>query len=124
MRSSQPWRTNRSRVLRSQPISAEAKLWAKLRNRQLDGLKFVRQAPIGNYFADFLCREHHVVVEVDGGTHGTDVERTDDKMRTVELSRLGYRVFRIFNIDIYENIDRVLDALLAFLREKPPAGCR
>ena len=64
------------------------------------------------------------MVEVDGGTHGTDVERTDDKMRTVELSRLGYRVFRILNIDIYENIDRVLDALLAFIRDKSPAGCR
>ena len=64
------------------------------------------------------------MVEVDGGTHGTDIERTDDKMRTVELSRLGYRVFRICNMDIYENIDRVLDTLLAFIREKPPAGCR
>ena len=56
MRSQQPWRTNRSRVLRSQPISAEVKLWARLRNRQLGGLKFVRQAPVGRYFADFLPR--------------------------------------------------------------------
>jgi very-short-patch-repair endonuclease len=124
MRGSQPWQTNRSRVLRSQPISAEAKLWAKLRNRQLGGLKFARQAPIGRYFADFLCREHKVVVEVDGGTHGTGAERTEDKMRTVELNRLGYRVFRILNIDVYENIPGVLDALLAFIREKTPGDCR
>ncbi len=124
MRGSQPWQTNRSRVLRSQPISAEAKLWAKLRNRQLDGLKFVRQAPMGRHFADFLCREHKVVVEVDGGTHGTDSERTHDHMRTVELRRLGYRVFRVLNIHVYKNIDGVLDAVLAFIREKPLAGRR
>ena len=47
MRSQQPWRTHRSRVLRSRPISAEARLWAKLRNRQLGGLKFVRQGTGG-----------------------------------------------------------------------------
>jgi very-short-patch-repair endonuclease len=74
MRGPQPWLTNRSRVLRSQPISAEARLWAHLRNRQLGGYKFVRQMPIGPYFADFVCRECMVVVEVDGGTHSSDAE--------------------------------------------------
>jgi very-short-patch-repair endonuclease len=118
MRGSQPWKTKRSRVLRSQPISAEAKLWAKLRNRQLDGLKFVRQAPIGPSFVDFLCRECGVVVEVDGGTHGDGVEIARDQGRTKELGRLGYRVFRIHNIDVYKDIDRVLHALLAFIREE------
>jgi very-short-patch-repair endonuclease len=115
MRGEQPWRTNRARALRSQPISAEAKLWAKLRNRQLGGLKFVRQAPIGLYFADFLCRERRIVVEVDGSTHGTEAELADDATRTAEFSRLGYRIFRVCNIDVYENIARVLDALLGFI---------
>jgi very-short-patch-repair endonuclease len=114
MRGSQPWRTNRSRVLRAQPISAEAKLWARLRNRRLGGLKFVRQAPIGPYFVDFVCRERKVVVEVDGGTHATEAEIASDEVRTHEIARLGYRVFRVHNRDIYENLDAVLDALLAF----------
>jgi very-short-patch-repair endonuclease len=115
MRGEQPWRTNRARALRSQPISAEAKLWAKLRNRQLGGLKFVRQAPIGPYFADFLCRERRIVVEVDGSTHGTEAELAGDAARTAEFGRLGYRVFRVRNIDVFENIERVLDALLGFI---------
>jgi very-short-patch-repair endonuclease len=115
MRGEQPWRTSRSRVLRSQPISAEAKLWAKLRNRRLGGFKFVRQAPVGPYCADFLCRERKVVVEVDGGTHGSEREVAQDEARTIELCRHGYRVFRVRNNDVYENIDRVLDALLAFI---------
>ena len=117
MRGAQPWRTNRSRVLRSQPVSAEAKLWEALRNRRLGGLKFVRQASIGPYFADFLCRECKVIVEVDGGTHATEVEIASDFTRSRELSRLGYRVFRVRNEDVFESIDRVFEALLAFIEE-------
>ena len=113
MRGTQPWRTNRARILRSQPISAEAKLWAKLRNRQLGSLKFVRQASVGPYFVDFLCREHQVVAEVDGGTHGADQEIVQDEKRMIELRQLGLRVFRVGNADVYDNVDRVLDALLA-----------
>ena len=115
MRGSQPWRTNRSRVLRSQPISAEAKLWKEARNRQFGGFKFVRQVPVGRYYADFLCRESKVIVEVDGGTHSTEPEMACDAARSRQLASLGYRVFRVHNIDVYENMDRVLDALLAFL---------
>jgi very-short-patch-repair endonuclease len=117
MRGEQPWRTNRSRVLRSQPISAEAKLWAALRNRHLGGHKFVRQMPIGPYFADFACRECKVVVEADGGTHSTDEEVAHDAKRTSDLRALGYRVFRICNDHVYHNIDCVLDELLAFVEE-------
>ena len=115
MRGEQPWRTNRSRVLRSQPISAEAKLWTHLRTRQLGGHKFARQIPIGPYFADFVCRERNVVVEVDGGTHSTDEEVAHDERRTSDLRALGYHVFRVCNDDVYHNLDYVLDALLAFV---------
>ena len=115
MRHSQPWRTNRSRVLRANDTSAEAKLWAELRNRQLGDLKFVRQAPVGEYFVDFLCREWKVVVELDGGTHSTDAELASDVVRSDELSARGYRVFRVLNADVFENLDEVLAALLAFV---------
>jgi very-short-patch-repair endonuclease len=115
MRGEQPWRTNRSRGLRSQPISAEAQLWGRLRNRQLGGHKFVRQMPIDPYFVDFVCRERKVIVEVDGGTHSTDSEVTHDAARTRDLESLGYRVFRISNDDVHYNLDCALDALLAFI---------
>jgi len=115
MRGPQPWLTNRARVLRSQPISAEAKLWGELRNRQLGGHKFVRQMPIRSYFADFVCRERMVIVEVDGGTHSTNPEVASDANRTAVLEQEGYRVFRVCNDDVYNNLDGVLDALLAFI---------
>jgi very-short-patch-repair endonuclease len=115
MRGEQPWRTSRSRVLRSRPISAEAKLWWRLRNRQLGGHKFVRQIPIDPYFVDFVRRERKVIVEVDGGTHSTEAEVAYDERRTRHLQSLGYRIFRIANDDVYHNLDYALDALLAFI---------
>lgn len=118
MRGSQPWRTNRSRVLRAQLIAAEARLWAKLRNRQLAGLKFVRQAAVGPYFVDFLCRERKVIIEVDGGTHSTGSEVVADAAREAELRQLGFRVVRVSNIAIYENVAGVLDGLLDFVERE------
>lgn len=115
MRGEQPWRTNRSAVLRSRATGSEARLWAQLRNRQLGGFKFIRQAPIGAYFVDFVCRERKIVIEVDGATHGTPAEVENDAARTAALERMGYRVVRVTNDEILHNIAGVLDTLLAGL---------
>jgi very-short-patch-repair endonuclease len=115
MRRSQPWKTDRSRVLRSNATSAEDVLWYHLRNRHLNGFKFVRQAPIESYFADFLCKEACLIVEVDGGTHGESHEIAADTSRTIALEKLGYKVVRAHNQDIYDNIDGVLDQIVAIL---------
>jgi very-short-patch-repair endonuclease len=115
MRRARPWRTNRARVLRSNSSSAEQRLWSRLRNRNFAGLKFVRQAPVGPYFVDFLCRERNLIIEVDGGTHSSDAEIGRDMARAAGLQHLGYRIFRVRNVDVYENLDGVLDSLLAFV---------
>ena len=67
--------TRRARSLRRDATFAEAKLWAKRRNRQLNGYKFVRQEPMGAYYVDFVCRERRLIIELDGGQH---VESTTD----------------------------------------------
>ena len=65
-----------------------------------------------------LCAgNERVVVEVDGGTHSTEEEIASDRKRTADLQCLGYRVFRVHNVEVFENIDGVLDSLLAFLEE-------
>ena len=110
-----PPSTNRARVLRHNTTEAEARLWSQLRNRQLDGFKFIRQQPVGRYYADFVCRERRLVIEVDGGQHA---ESETDKIRDRELARLGYRTIRIWNIDVFANIEGVL---LAIRQELDPA---
>lgn len=117
MRTAQPWRTNRSRALRSRQTAAELKLWSALRNRQLGGHKFCRQPPIGPVYADFACRELKVIVEIDGATHATADERTADAARKTALAHDGWRVFRVTNHDVLTNLPGVLDGLLGFVND-------
>lgn len=105
----------RARKLRREQTEAERRLWQKLRDRRLGGFKFVRQEPIGPYFADFVCRERALVVEIDGATHSTDDELAYDARRTAFLEREGFRVLRATNAEIYENLDGVLETILAAL---------
>ncbi|HEV2337123.1 MAG TPA: DUF559 domain-containing protein [Stellaceae bacterium] len=90
-------------------------LWRQLRDRQLGGFKFVRQEPVGPYYPDFVCRERHLIVEVDGGQHA---ESAADRERGAFLTGLGYQVIRIWSNQVFENIEGVLQMLQSEL-EKP-----
>ena len=116
MRGSQPWRTNRARVLRSRVSSAYDNMWSELRDRRLGGFEFVRECPIGPFYVDFACHAEKIIVEIDGGTHSTDEEIAYDKSREAYLRAQGFRIFRAHNGEVYENIDGVCDTLLAFIR--------
>ena len=98
--------------------SAEAKLWSRLRARRLNGFKFVRQEPVGPYFADFCCLEEMLIVEVDGATHSTDAEIAHDARRETLLRTHGYRILRVLNPDVHENLDSVLETILAALETR------
>ena len=64
-----------ARHLRKNLTEAEKFLWARIREKQLDGFRFRRQAPIGKYVVDFVCFERKLIVELDGGQHADNVER-------------------------------------------------
>jgi very-short-patch-repair endonuclease len=115
MRRAQPWKTNRSRVLRANETSAEALLWSAVRGRRFMDLKFVRQVSIGAYFADFVCRERMIIVEIDGATHSTPDEILADAKRTTALEAMGYCIFRVSNTDVFDNLGGVLVSLLVFI---------
>ena len=117
MRGSRIVETRRARALRGGQTGAEALLWRVLRGRSLAGFKFVRQQPIGPYFADFVCREQKLVVELDGATHSADEELRHDARRTQFLQALGYRVLRFANEEVYRNLDGVLETILGELGE-------
>jgi very-short-patch-repair endonuclease len=102
--------------LRRALTPAEFVLWTRLRGRQLGGFKFVRQEPIDRYYVDFVCRERRLIIELDGGQHS---ERPEDGHRDSELSALGYRVIRIWNNDVIEYLDGVLETLLSELEKSP-----
>ena len=82
-----------------------------LSDRAQGNRKFVRQHPIGPYFADFACREAMLVVEIDGETHSTTVEVERDAVRDSFMRREGYRIFRVANRDVYDSLEGVLDSI-------------
>ncbi|MGH6855592.1 MAG: endonuclease domain-containing protein [Aestuariivirga sp.] len=99
-----------ARKLRAESTPAEAKLWSVLRNKQLEGYKFRRQHPVGNYVADFCCEEIGLIIELDGGQHAERENR--DRIRTLVLEDMKYTVLRFWNIDIIEALDGVVDRIL------------
>jgi very-short-patch-repair endonuclease len=105
--------TRNARVLRGRQTEDERRLWLRLRDRRLNGLKFRRQAPCGPYVADFLCEAAQLVVELDGSQHADPARVEADLSRTQHLNSLGYEVFRIWNFDLKTNMDGVLDHILA-----------
>ena len=112
MRGKDQQRAERARSLRRALTPAEFALWRRIRARQLGGFKFVRQEPIDRYYADFVCRERRLIIELDGGQHA---ESPEDWHRDRALCALGYRVIRIWNNDVIENLDGVLQNLLSAL---------
>jgi primosomal protein N' (replication factor Y) len=109
MRGEDPVTTERAKRLRRDATEAEKRLWGALRNRQLADCKFVWQAPIGPYFADFCCRERGLIIEADGGQHAYS---DHDQRRDAFLRAAGYRVMRFWNHDIMANREGVLEAIL------------
>ena len=112
MRGGNAGRTTRARELRRVENEAEEALWHELRGRRLNGHKFVRQLPIGPYFADFACREANLVVEVDGSQH---VEQKRDSFRDETMNRNGWSVLRFWHVDVLRSRKKVLETITAVL---------
>jgi len=111
----------KARSFRRNSTQAETKFWNTVRNRQIDGLKFRRQASIGPYVADFLCAEHKLIVEIDGGQHA---DNPKDIARTQALEGLGYKVLRFWNNEVLANLDGVIETVRREATPHRPAGGR
>jgi very-short-patch-repair endonuclease len=116
MRGADPKTTRRARSLRRRSTRAEWVLWLALRDRRLAGLKFARQQPLGPCYADFVCREQRLIVEVDGEQHA---DNPADRMRDDYLRALGYRVIRGWNNEVLGNLDGVLEMPMSELKIAP-----
>ena len=95
--------------LRQNLTPAEAKLWSAIRNKQLAGLRFRCQHPVGNFILDFYCPSRKLVIEVDGEIHNSQVEY--DAERTSKLAEYGYTVLRFSNEQVMKNLPEVLERI-------------
>lgn len=102
----------RARKLRRGGNMAEAMLWDELKAKKLGGYKFVRQMPLGPYFADFACRSQKLVVELDGSQHA---DSTSDRRRDEFMRREGWSVLRFWSQDAVRELRSVCETILAAL---------
>ncbi len=109
----------RARELRAAETRAEYKFWWSLRNKKLYGLRFRRQHPIGPYFPDFVCLRARFVVEVDGASRRDPKQIAHDEARTAWLEGMGYRVIRVWNLDVFHELHRVIGYIEIKLGERP-----
>ena len=100
-----------ARELRRRQTEAEKAIWAKVRSRQLQGVKFRRQQPIGSYIVDFVSLERKLVIEIDGEQHNEEEPKRRDDQRTAWLERNGYRVLRFWDNEVLRNMDGVLEKI-------------
>ena len=86
---------------------SETLLWNALR-KEIQGCKFRRQHPIGDYIADFICLSEKIVIEVDGGYHEQPLQQDEDQLRTEFIESRGFRVIRFKNEEVNSNLNDVI----------------
>ncbi len=99
-----------ARQLRREQSPIEAILWKRIRSQQLNGLKFRRQYPVGNYIIDFYCPALKLAIELDGDSHNEQINY--DETRTLWLNQQGIEVLRFTNQEVVQNLDGVLEMIL------------
>jgi very-short-patch-repair endonuclease len=98
-----------AKTLRKSLTDSERKLWKYLRAKQLEGLKFRRQEPIGHYVVDFVCYEKRLIIEVDGEQHVQEKYKDDE--RDGWLREQGFKVLRFWDSEVLTNTWGVLELI-------------
>lgn len=103
-----------TRNLRKEQTPWETKLWFALRNSQIKNFKFRRQYKIGDYIVDFVCLSKKLIVELDGGHHNFEENIYSDKKRQKYLETLGYKVLRIWNNEVDDNLEGIIERIIFY----------
>jgi len=94
---------------------SEKKLWEALRKLKCN---VRRQAPMRRYVADFIHHASAVVIEVDGPWHDFEKAQLKDLERDAWFQAQGYRVLRVRDGDVFEDLEGVVTRIAAAI------GCK
>jgi very-short-patch-repair endonuclease len=107
--------------LRAEMTEPERRLWWSLRHAiPLAGTHFRRQTPIGPYVADFCCLKARLIIEVDGGQHGSEEGKAHDLTRTRYFEAHGFRELRFWNHEVMREMPSVIETIFNALVATPP----
>jgi very-short-patch-repair endonuclease len=98
-----------ARQLRQNLTDSEISLWRRLRIKQVAGVQFYRQKPIGDYVVDFYAPKAKLVIEIDGSQHFEAQHAEKDKKRDEYLGSLGLMVIRINSRQVLKETEAVLE---------------
>lgn len=107
-----------ARQLRKNMTESEQVLWERLRKKQILGVQFYRQKPIGNYIVDFFASKAKLVVEVDGSQHMKVPEALKDRHRDEYLTHNGLLVLRFNDLEVLKETDGVMEVIFQKLSEQ------
>ncbi|QQG44351.1 MAG: DUF559 domain-containing protein [Candidatus Roizmanbacteria bacterium] len=92
--------------LRKNSTVAEIILWKRLKNKQVLGIDFNRQKPLGNYIVDFYNNLLKLAIEIDGDSH--ELKGNYDEKRQDQLYKLGINILRFTNDQVKNDMDGVI----------------
>jgi very-short-patch-repair endonuclease len=113
-----PQLKTRARSLRTNLTDAEQCLWNRLRRKQILGIQFYRQKPIGNYIVDFYAPTARLVVELDGSHHFDRAQARHDKQRTEFLEQQGLMVLRFDDRQVLMETESVVEEIFRTVSRK------
>ena len=90
---------------------SEKAIWSRLRNRQILGLQFYRQKPIGTYIVDFYAPKAKLVIEIDGSQHMEEIYIKKDNRRDDYLASIGLKILRFNNREVLKETDAVIEII-------------
>lgn len=108
--------------MRAHMTPAEWQLWEEMRGWSDMGVAFEAQSLVHGWIVDFYCPMLRLVIEVDGGIHGTGAQYHRDQHKDAILRRDGYTILRVTNRDVTTGKagPRILDLIAGM--EVPDAG--
>ena len=113
-----PTLKDKARQLRRHLTDSERTLWSRLRGKQLAGVQFYRQKPIGSYIVDFYSPKAKLVIEVDGSQHHQEDNLQKDKLRDMYLADLGIKVLRFNSAEVMRETEAVVEVIRRALLEQ------
>jgi very-short-patch-repair endonuclease len=102
-----------SKSLRNNSTLSEIILWKYLKGGKIQGYRFHRQKPIGNYIVDFFCPDLRLAIEIDGLTHGDKI--VADETRQKELEKTGINFLRFTDSNIKNNCWAVVEEIKSWV---------
>jgi len=97
---------------------AERHLWSSLRGKQILGVQFYRQKPIGSYVVDFFAPAAKLVIEVDGSQHFEPGPEHYDSARTDYLKSSGLQVLRFDNRQVLLETEAVVERIFNIVQQQ------